>query len=429
MFDTTLSAPDEPADDWSDATADWPVLMAEHMGPCGEALNLLAGVNPNGLSKAARVSALAQLAAIGAHHEAAVARMTAAVAGPEPADPREDWGTHDVSAASRCSLGSADQRVAFSRDLAGRLSATLTALTEGRISYQQARLLSQATAHLSDEIAQEIEANMLRFAYRQDLTKFKLALRRWLARLDPDFAARAKAARAEVDVRHNALDDGTGELYIRGPLELTATIDSALNGYAAANKSRHGGTIAGRKLAGLVQWAETYLTSPDAPRRHGRTIGLSLCFDPPTMFGMAQHPAEIPGYGMVPAEAALHLLAAGSPLRKLIIDPDDGHLLYYGRTTYVVPPPLTDHLIALHISSAAPHSAVPAAGCDMDHNLPFGDDGTTDPDNTAPLDRRWHRAKTHAGWTWVKNEDASITWASPTGHTYRVDPHDYRLGP
>jgi hypothetical protein len=148
------------------------------------------------------------------------------------------------------------------------------------------------------------------------------------------------------------------------------------------------------------------------------------------MLGLANHPAEIPGYGMVPADAALHLLADGSPIRRLVVDERDGHLLDYGTTTYVVPPALAEHLIALHQTSAAPHSAVPAEGCDYDHNVPFGPHGgTTDPHNVTPLDRRWHRAKTHAGWTYLKNNDGTVDWTSPLGQRLRTDPHDYRLGP
>jgi hypothetical protein len=65
----------------------------------------------------------------------------------------------------------------------------------------------------------------------------------------------------------------------------------------------------------------------------------------------------------------------------------------------------------------------------MEHNIPHEHGGTTDPDNTTPIDRRWRRAKTHAGWTYVKNNDGTVDWTSPSGLTERVHPHDYRLGP
>jgi hypothetical protein len=428
VFDQTVFAewPDEPGEF---IDADWPVRMAEGCGPTGEALDLLAGATPDGLSEQARISALAQLTAIAAHLESVRATFTAAVAGPAPDDPREDWGVHEVAVASRSSVYAADRQVAFSRDLACRLTATRAALEAGRISFAQARMLSESVAHLDDDIAQQIEEKMLRFAYRQDLTLFKAALKRWLARLDPQFTTRAKAARREVLVEHTDLGDGVGELSIRGPLEKIAAIDVALTAYSTASKPLLGGSASSRKLSGLVQWAEDYLTSPGAPRRHGRAYGVQVVVDTPSLFGLASHPAEVLGYGFIPAEAAVELLANGSPLRRLITDPDDGRLLHYGTRTYIVPPPLADHLVALHQRSAGPHSNVPAAYSDLDHNVPHGEGGPTDPDNVTPLDRRWHRAKTHAGWTYTKNEDGSITWTSPCGQMHRVDPHDYRLGP
>jgi hypothetical protein len=65
--------------------------------------------------------------------------------------------------------------------------------------------------------------------------------------------------------------------------------------------------------------------------------------------------------------------------------------------------------------------------CDLDHIEAFvemddgGPPGQTRPDNLAPLCRRHHRAKTHHGWTYVRNTDGSYTWTSPHGHRYTVD--------
>ncbi|HVW79534.1 MAG TPA: DUF222 domain-containing protein [Mycobacteriales bacterium] len=420
------------APDWMDgglAFSDQPVDDACRL-PLGQHTYPLLKMTPvDEMSSTAKAWALKRTRDLISHLEAFCAELTASLAGPTPADRREDWGPYDVAAATRSSIYSADRQVAFARDLASRLTATRAAMSEGRCTLGQARALSEGVAHLPDDVAQEIESRLLKFAHRQDLTKFKASLRRWLARLDPNFVTRSKAARAEVIVEHHDLGDGVGELLIRGPLERTAIIDLAMRAYAKATKPALGGAAANRKLAALVQWAEDYLTSPAAPRRHGRAFGLNVTFDAPTLFGLARHPAEIPGYGMVPAEAAFELLSNGSPLRRLIIDEADGRLLDYGTSTYLVPPPLADFLIALYGTSAGPHSNVPAADCDMEHNIPHQRGGGTDARNNTPIDRRWHRTKTHAGWSYVKNRDDSVTWTSPTGLTETVYPHDYRLGP
>lgn len=95
-----------------------------------------------------------------------------------------------------------------------------------------------------------------------------------------------------------------------------------------------------------------------------------------------------------------------------------------GTKTNVVPPALADFLIAKNNKSASPHSNVESAGCDMEHNIPHQAGDPTDPDNNAPVDRRWHRAKTHGDWTYDKDRRTGVvTWISPTsGLNHRTDP-------
>jgi hypothetical protein len=156
---------------------------------------------------------------------------------------------------------------------------------------------------------------------------------------------------------------------------------------------------------------------------------VNVTIDLATLLGLRDGTAEIAGVGALPASVAQWLLADGAPLRRLIIDSATGRLIDYGTTTYVVPAALADHLIALNVRSASPHSTVDAAGADMEHNQPYTDGGATSPINVTPIDRRWHRAKTHGGWTYVKEPDTDVVvWTSPTGLSCQVDPYDYRAG-
>jgi hypothetical protein len=69
----------------------------------------------------------------------------------------------------------------------------------------------------------------------------------------------------------------------------------------------------------------------------------------------------------------------------------------------------------------------PARDCDIDHIEAYvemddgGPPGQTRPDNLACLCRRHHRAKTHFGWTYVRNQDGTYTWTSPHDKRYTVD--------
>ena len=74
-----------------------------------------------------------------------------------------------------------------------------------------------------------------------------------------------------------------------------------------------------------------------------------------------------------------------------------------------------------------PYCDQPARGCDLDHIEAYvemddgGPPGQTHPDNLAAICRRHHRAKTHFGWSYVRNPDGSYTWTGPRGHRYTVD--------
>ena len=420
-----------PEDPWSDPAGhdDW-VLQSQLQPVDDHTLSWLNATPVDLLSVEGRSVKLRQLEVFSRYVDAQRAELVAVIAGPVPVSPQarlDDYAAHEVAVASLCSVYAADRQVWLARDLASRLTRTAQALRLGEISMAQASALSQATIQLDDGVAQAVEDRMLRFSHRQNLTAFKQSLRRWVAKLDPDFTRKATEARKDVEVSHTAFDDGTGQLYIRGPLELTTTIHMALTAHAAKTKSSLGGTEAQRKLAGLRDWAEVAWAAPDTPRQHGRLPNVNVTIDLATLLGLTDRPAEIPGVGPIPASAARWLIADGAQMRRMIIDDTTGKLLDYGHTTYTAPPDLTDYLIALNVHSMSPHSAVPAEGCDMEHNTPYDQGGPTNPTNNTPVDRRWHRAKTHGDWTYQKDATTgSVIWTSPTGLTCQIDPHDYR---
>jgi hypothetical protein len=67
-------------------------------------------------------------------------------------------------------------------------------------------------------------------------------------------------------------------------------------------------------------------------------------------------------------------------------------------------------------------------GCDLDHIEPYlpvdlgGAPGQTRPANLAPLCRTHHRAKTHGAWSYLRFDDGSYRWASPSGRIFTVLP-------
>ena len=62
----------------------------------------------------------------------------------------------------------------------------------------------------------------------------------------------------------------------------------------------------------------------------------------------------------------------------------------------------------------------PARRCDVDHAVPFGIAGRTDPANLNPLGRGGHQAKTHGRWRRTNAGPGQTEWRSPVGNHYLV---------
>ena len=70
-----------------------------------------------------------------------------------------------------------------------------------------------------------------------------------------------------------------------------------------------------------------------------------------------------------------------------------------------------------------PRCHVDARSCDLDHTIPYdenGPPGQTRPENLACLCRRHHRAKTTGRWRYLRTPDGDYTWHGPYGTTYLV---------
>ena len=70
-----------------------------------------------------------------------------------------------------------------------------------------------------------------------------------------------------------------------------------------------------------------------------------------------------------------------------------------------------------------PRCTVDARSCDLDHTIPYdenGPPGQTRPDNLAALCRRHHRAKTSGRWWYLRTPDGDYHWQGPHGTTFAV---------
>jgi hypothetical protein len=147
---------------------------------------------------------------------------------------------------------------------------------------------------------------------------------------------------------------------------------------------------------------------------HRRPVSINITMDLPTALGLAENPAQLAGYGPIPASVA-RALSSDAKWRRFVTDPISGNLLDYGRETYLPPQQLVDFLTARDRTCRFPSCSQPARVTDIDHAQPWEEGGRTSAANLGLLCRRHHRMKTHDGWKLESHDDGSCTWTSPVG--------------
>ena len=150
-----------------------------------------------------------------------------------------------------------------------------------------------------------------------------------------------------------------------------------------------------------------------------KPISINVTIDLPTLLGIAENPAQLTGYGPIPASLARELAADGN-WQRFITDPRSGELLDLGRKSYRPSQYLVDFLLARDRTCRFPGCRYPAHRSDIDHVTPWDEGGKTTPENLGALCRRHHRLKTHGGWKVTSASDGSCEWISPTGKHYFV---------
>ncbi|MGI5191555.1 HNH endonuclease [Promicromonospora sp. CA-289599] len=152
-----------------------------------------------------------------------------------------------------------------------------------------------------------------------------------------------------------------------------------------------------------------------------------------TLLGLDSAPGHLEGYGPIPADIAAQI-ATDATWQRLLTDPTTGILTDYSTTTYQPGKILRQAVTTRDQSCTFLQCERPAHWADLDHIQPFDHDldptnqppgtpGQTRATNLQPLCRAHHLAKTHHGWTPVRDPTTgTTTWTAPTGHTYTRPP-------
>ncbi len=347
-----------------------------------------------------------------------------------------DPAREELAAALGLAPSTAQGRIHAARVLHRFLPATAAALCLGRITAMHARVIAETlTGHglgvvvdlddIDAAQAAEFETRVLPTAERAPVGQTRTRARRVFRSLDPaSGAARVRRARAARDVLVRHEPDGVSLLTARLAADdahrIAAAVDALARDYAFADSldDPDAGLVGVRRAAAL---ASLVSSGRAAVLPASSAVEMHLVVDLPTLTGLRDTPVEVLEGGVVPAEVARHL-ALDARFRRLVTDPDTGHLLDLGRRSYAIPDALRDFLVARDGTCRHPGCSRPAARCQLDHAVPWGEGGATAPSNLEHLCVRHHQLKTHAGWTVATADDGSCEWTSPQRRKHRTDP-------
>jgi hypothetical protein len=338
-----------------------------------------------------------------------------------PADPRDGDGAEPYPAGAADELAAVLEqsprtmsgRLAQAWEIAHQLPAALADLTAGMLDHTRLAALHQLTLCLTPEQRAIVEATMLDGSRLASPPCWRRKINRLVNRLDAHAAAkRRKKAHTERRIGIDPLSDGMAQLTMIIAAEDAQAIYDRVNQITrAAHDPTDTRAIDARR-------ADVLTALLLGNRREHVQVEIQVIAPVGTLAGLDDNPAELVGFGPIPADVG-RALAADAHWRRVLTDPVNGTVLDLGHRR--VPTPALARLVRHQQGRCLfPGCGMPANRTDIDHTVAHEAGGRTALDNLGLLCRRHHGAK-HSGWTLGQPQPGVFHWTSPTRRTYLTD--------
>ncbi|EHR50736.1 hypothetical protein SacmaDRAFT_2492 [Saccharomonospora marina XMU15] len=341
---------------------------------------------------------------------------------------RDRDGCHDVVSEVALALAigerAARRQVDLARALVTRLPNTLAAMENGVIDSHKASKIAEPTACLTDEKARQVDVLLADRIGGRDPASIRRLATTAVHRVDPDGAAeRAQRRRLHRRVELLPGDDGMATLLAHLPAEVAgaayARIDRHARALRAADEKRTTDQLRADVLADLLLGSGPGATATKAE--------VFVHVDLRTLMELNNEPAELAGYGPIPAHIARQIaMEPTSVWRRIVTDPLTGTPVDAGRRRYR-PPAVTDDYVRVRDRECRfPGCHRPSQRGDLDHVTAWSEDGRTHHGNLVGLCRRHHRLKNAPGWKYRFDKYThDLTITTPSGHTHTSPPDSF----
>ncbi|WP_382308560.1 DUF222 domain-containing protein [Herbiconiux sp. UC225_62] len=317
--------------------------------------------------------------------------------------------------------------------------ATLSALSDGRVSGLHARHLIAHASTLPAEARPGFEARLLAEAAVLSPHRFNERARRLRETCHPEsITVRHRQAREERSVWLSPECDGMATLTHYLPAVDAVAVDDLLDKIARSERSD---TDPRTHLQRRADALTRLILTPDNPARPASiTASVLVTVPAATIAGLSDQPGDLHGYGPIDPGTA-RAIAATAPTflrvlthpttreptmitrhwgRPVADHPTDGD----GRDRYSAPPELRLVLAAIDQTCRFPGCSRRANRCELDHTRDWAHHGTTTPENLTYLCSRHHHLKHETRWTVHPHPDRPrhLNWRSPHGRNYTTAP-------
>ncbi|MDT0196007.1 DUF222 domain-containing protein [Arthrobacter sp. AB6] len=421
----------------------------------------------NRLERLAVVSRLeAQLAAAKARDAAEILELQHAMTPPNASLQDRSFQEmsiiEEIAGVLTVSSAAAGALISQARQLCS-LPVALAALSAGTISWQHAKILADETHSLGAAgaamVAHFLDADAphpARGAAPGDLvpSRFRAKVRAWRERHHPESLERrhAKAA-ADRRMEYSADRDGMAWLSLYLPGDTASAIwnrtTALARGLQGPTESRtltqlRPDTAAslllstpGTRSSSTRGTAHEDAAHANAAPANGNVARLGEVPAPKAdvlvtvpvfaLLGLTDEPANLDGYGPIPASMARKLVADGATsFHRVLVDPRDGAPLEIGRTSYRLTKAMKQALRLRDEKCTFPGCNNHSLDNESDHLTAWQHGGTTGISNLAQLCPKHHRLKHASGWTPIPAaENEPPGWISPAGRHYKAEHRDW----
>jgi hypothetical protein len=327
----------------------------------------------------------------------------------------------EVALATGVSVITAQGLMADCWDLVAHNPATLERLQAGDLQFWVARAITSETGLIEDPRLRAL-ADTVIAEEAVDVVpgKARALAERRVVEVDPDAAARrSEQARREQHVTATPAGPGTATLKAFMESERVAACHDALRREAKARKAT--GSSGGKRLGELM--CDVLFERVTGAAHVGEVNAqVSVVMTDTALFGLDDTPANLIGFGPLPAHAARLIAATKNAwLRRFYTDPVDGSVVladtgrrcFDGALAEVIK--IRDQYCR-GISCASPISA-------LDHLLEHAAGGPTSFGNGQGLSTNCHTTREHPQMEVRKDDETGVvTWTTPSGNTFRSLP-------